>query len=73
MVACCAVHNFICKDEGQTDPLFKEALQQIYGQDWDDVSLRNNMSKTQYVELGLQPDRTKTSKEYMVVYWAAVV
>ena len=72
MVACCAVHNFICKDEGQTDPLFKEALQQMYGQDWVDVSLRNNMSMTQYVKLGLRPDRSKASKEYMVMYRASV-
>jgi hypothetical protein len=72
VVPCCAVHNFIRKDEGQIDPLFKEALQQMYGQDWVDVSLCNNMSMTQYVELGLQLDRSKASKEYMVAYRAAV-
>jgi hypothetical protein len=72
VVACCAVHNFIRKDECQTDPLFKEALQQMYGQDWVDVSLRNNMSMAQYVEPGLRPDRSKASKEYMVTYRAAV-
>jgi hypothetical protein len=72
VVTCCAVYNFIHKDESQTDSLFKEALQQMYGQDWVDVSLRNNMSRTQYVEPGLLLDRTKLSKEYKVAYRAAV-
>jgi hypothetical protein len=38
----------------------------MYKEDWVDVSLRNNMPMTQYVKLGLRPDRTKTSKKYMV-------
>jgi hypothetical protein len=50
VVACCPVHNFIRKHEDQIDPLFKEALQQIYEKDWVDVSLFNNMPMTQYVE-----------------------
>jgi hypothetical protein len=73
VVARCAVHNFIRKDEGQTNTLFKEALQQMYRQDWVDVSLCNNMSRTQYVKPELLPDQTKPSKEYMVAYQAAVV
>ena len=72
VVACCVIHNFIRKHEGQTDSLFKEALQQMYREDWVDLSLCNNMPRTQYVEPGLLPDRTKASKEYMVVYRAAV-
>jgi hypothetical protein len=56
VVACCAVHNFIRKHKGQTDPLFKEALQQMYREDWVDLSLRNNMPRTQYVEPRLLPD-----------------
>jgi hypothetical protein len=72
VVVCCAVHNFIYKDEGKTDPLFKETLQQMYIRDWVDVSLRNNMPRIQYVELGLRPNRTKISKEYMLVYLAAM-
>jgi hypothetical protein len=72
VVVYCAVHNFIRKDEGQTDQLFKEALQQMYGQDCVNVSLHNNMLRTQYVEPGVQLDQTKTSKEYMVAYRTTV-
>jgi hypothetical protein len=32
IVACCCIHNFIRKDCGESDELFKEALQQMYGE-----------------------------------------
>jgi hypothetical protein len=73
VAACCAVHNFIRKHEGQTNPLFKEALQQMYEEDLVDLLLRNNMPRTQYVESGLLPNRTKASKEYMITYRAAIM
>jgi hypothetical protein len=38
VVACCTIHNFICKDCGDIDPLFRHALQQLYSEAWIDVS-----------------------------------
>ncbi|XP_062161996.1 uncharacterized protein LOC133869034 [Alnus glutinosa] len=68
MVACCTIHNFIHKDYGDIDPLFRHALQQLYGEAWIDVSQRVNMPSETHVTHGLQPDQSQSSAHYMGAY-----
>ncbi|XP_059429163.1 uncharacterized protein LOC132162972 [Corylus avellana] len=67
VVACCAVHNFIRKDCGADDPLFCDALTTHYGQHWIDVSQLPTMTPVPYVAHGAPPDRTRESKEMMII------
>lgn len=68
MVSCCAVHNFIRKDSGDIDPLFKEALEDMYGQNWVDLSRRDHMPAAHVVSPGHRPDQSAESKEIMEIY-----
>jgi hypothetical protein len=52
VIACCTTHNFIRKDCAYIDPLFRTALQEMYGECWIDVSQRAIMPGVSYVSPG---------------------
>jgi len=68
VVACCTIHNFIRKNCGDIDPLFRHALQQIYGEAWIDISQRVNMPGETHVTPGLRLDQSQSSARYMGAY-----
>jgi hypothetical protein len=68
VVACCTIHNFIRKDYGDIDPLFRHAIQQLYGEAWINISQRVNMPGETHVTPGLRPDQSQSSAQYMGAY-----
>jgi hypothetical protein len=72
IVTCCCIHNFIHKDCGESDELFKEALQQMYGEEWYNLSRCDHLPFVQTVIPGHRPDRSVESKWYMELYWDAM-
>ena len=68
VIGCCTVHNFIRKEYNLTDPLFVDALKNIYGKEWIDVSQVATMPTVPYVAHDVPPDRSPQSKEFMVIY-----
>jgi hypothetical protein len=68
VIACCTVHNFIRKDCADIDPLFRTALQEMYGERWIDVSQRAVMPGLSYVSPGQRPDQSQAGATYMGMY-----
>ncbi|XP_062176074.1 uncharacterized protein LOC133881135 [Alnus glutinosa] len=68
IVACYCIHNFIRKDCGEFDELFKEALQQMYGEEWYNLSRCDHLPFVRTVIPGHLPDRSVESKRYMELY-----
>jgi len=68
IVACCCIHNFIRKDCGESDELFKEALRQMYGDEWYNLSRCDHLPFLQIVISGHQPNRSAESKRYIELY-----
>jgi hypothetical protein len=68
VIACCKVHNFIRKDCADVDPLFRSAVQEMYGECWMDVSQRALMPEVSYVSPGQRPDQSEASARLMGMY-----
>jgi hypothetical protein len=49
IVACCTIHNFIRKDCGESNELFREAFQQMYGEECVHLSRCNHLPSVQTV------------------------
>jgi hypothetical protein len=65
VIACCTIHDFIRKDCGETDSLFKEALEEMYGESWVDVSQQVDMPVVPYVSFGQRPNQSQESSRFM--------
>jgi hypothetical protein len=68
VIACMTIHNFIQKDRDEIDPLFKEATEKMYGEEWINISQRDSMPAASYVAPGERPDQSLESQDFMAKY-----
>jgi hypothetical protein len=68
VIAYCTIHNFIRKDCGDIDPLFRHALQEMYGESWINVSQGVDMPGVLYVSPEQRPDQSQASTSFMGTY-----
>jgi hypothetical protein len=68
VIACCTIHKFICNNCGDSDPLFRHALQEMYDESWINVLQWVDMLAVLYVSPGQRPHQSQASASFMGTY-----